>query len=311
MRAIAVRPGLQFAVVAAFVVAAESAVLASRGFSLHPVPLRLAVIFDLCTALPLGYWLLVVRRGLARPRTVARVAVLAIALCAAIFGREVRLLAVPLELALLWVAVASVRRALRTRTSPDAATALRLGLSEALGDNTPARAVATEFSVLWYALCSWGRTAPAGFTADQRAGWIAIYFAVGIAIFAEGIPLHFLLPRGWAIASAALHLYTALWLVGDLRALVLRPITVEDGVLHLRIGLRWEADLPLDEIVGAEISQRVEGCRMGVIGSPNLILRLRHPAELHGPYGIRRTAQALSLQVDDPQGLRRALTANL
>lgn len=311
MRAIAVRPGLQFAVVLAFVLAVESAVLASRAFSLHPVPLRLAVIFDLCTVPPLAYWLVVVRRGLARRRTVVRVAVLAIALCAAIFGREVRLLAVPLELGMIWLAVASVRRALQARSSTDAATALRLGLSDALGDNAVARAVAAEFSVLWYALFSWGRAAPAGFTAYKRAGFIAIYAALGIGILAEGIPLHFLLPRGWALASAALHLYTALWLLGDLRALALRPITVADGVLQLRIGLRWEADIPLSGIESAELSQRAEGRKLGVLGSPNLVLRLRHPATLHGPFGLRRTAQAISLQVDDPQGLRDALTASL
>ena len=307
MRAIAVRPKLQFAVVVAFVLAAESAVLASRSFQLHPVPLRPAVIFDLCTVLPFAYWLLVVRRGLARPRTVARVAVVAIALCAAIFGREVRLLAVPLELALIWLAFTSVRRALRARTASDPATALRLGLVDALGDNAAARAVAAEFSVLWYALFSWGRPPPAGFTTYKRAGWIAIYLALGISVLAEGIPLHFVLPRGWSIASAALHLYTVLWMAGDLRALVLRPITIVDGVLRLRIGLRWEADIPLGEIASADLSQRAEGRKLGVLGSPNLILRLRRPAELHGLFGIRRTAQTLSLQVDDPAGLKQAL----
>ena len=309
MSAVTIRPRLQFAAVLAFVLAAESAVLASRAFALHPPPLRMAVIFDLCTVSPLAWWLLVVRRGVARPRTVLRVALLAIALCAAIFGREVRLLAVPLELALVYIAYTSVRRALQARASPDAATALRQGFSDALGDHAAARAVAAEFSVFWYALFSWGRTAPSGFTAYKRAGWIAIYLALGITVLAEGVPLHFVLPRGWAIASAILHLYTALWLVGDLRAMVLRPITVEDGVLHLRIGLRWEADIAIGEIDSAELGNRVEGQKLGVLGSPNLVLRLRHPATLHGLFGIRRTAQALCLQVDDPQGLRNALAA--
>lgn len=310
MRAITVRPGLQFILVAAFVLAAESAVLASRSFPLHAQTFRLAVIFDLCTVLPAAWWLLVVRRGLARPRTVARVAVGAIALCALLFGSEVRLLAAPLELALLWLAVTSMRRALRARTAPDAAAALRLGLSDALGDNAAARAVAAEFSVLWYALFSWGRPAPAGFTAYKRAGWIAIYCALAIAILAESIPLHFVLPRGWALASNVLHLYTLLWLVGDLRAMVLRPITVADGVLHLRIGLRWEAEIALSEIAAAELSNRVEGRKLGVLGSPNLVLRLRQPHLLHGLFGIRRTASALSLQVDEPAALLRAISGN-
>src|SRR5947209_7880252 len=102
MRAIAVRPTLQFAALAAFLLVAESAVLASGAFALRARLFTFAVIFDLCTVLPLAWWL--VRRGGARPRSIARVAVLAIALCALLFGSSVRLLAVPIELVLLWVA---------------------------------------------------------------------------------------------------------------------------------------------------------------------------------------------------------------
>lgn len=307
MRVLAARPVVQFSAAAAFVVAAESALLASRGFAAHAQLFRAAVIVDLCTVLPLAWWLLVVRSGEARARSVMRVAVLAIAACALLFGREVRLLAVPLELALIWLAVSSVRKALRARQAADAATALRLGFSDALGDTPVARAVACEFSVLWYALFSWGRAAPAGYTAYKRAGWTAVYFAIGVAVLAEAVPLHFLLPRGWALVSNVLHVYTLLWLLGDLRALALRPITVDQGVLHLRLGLKWEADIPLGLIESAALSTRAEGRKLGVLGSPNLVLLLRRPVELHGLFGIRRTAQALSLQVDDPEALARAL----
>ncbi|HET9752600.1 MAG TPA: hypothetical protein VFP52_06550, partial [Myxococcales bacterium] len=162
MRALAARPQAVFLLLVAFVLAAESMALVSRGMALHPDAVRAAVIFDLCVV-PAGlWWLLVVRRGLSRPRTLARVVVAGVALCALLFGREVRLLALPLELALLWVAVRSVRRALSARSAADAATALRTGLSDALGDSAVARALATELSIFWYALFSWGRRAPEG-----------------------------------------------------------------------------------------------------------------------------------------------------
>ena len=160
MRTAVARPQVVFLLLAAFVLAAESFALASRGMVLHPDAVRAAVIFDLCVVPALLWWGLVVRRRLARPRTIARVAVVSVAFCALIFGREVRLLALPLELALIWLAVASVRRALRARSAADAATALRTGLSDALGDSAAARAAASEFAVLWYALFSWGRAGP-------------------------------------------------------------------------------------------------------------------------------------------------------
>ena len=311
MRALAARPQAVFLLLVAFVLAAESMALVSRGMALHPDAVRAAVIFDLCVV-PAGlWWLLVVRRGLSRPRTLARVVVAGVALCALLFGREVRLLALPLELALLWVAVRSVRRALSARSAADAATALRTGLSDALGDSAVARALATELSIFWYALFSWGRRAPeGGFSAYRRAGWVAIYAAVALACAAEAIPLHFLFRR-WGPLAAALslvvHVYTVLWLVGDLRALVLRPIRIEGGRLLLRIGLRWEADVPLAAIAAVERGPSAAGLRLGVLGSPNLVVRLRSPMQVHGPFGIRKTAGALLLQVDDPDALAAAL----
>ena len=310
MRAIEAHPRTAFLVLLAFVLAAEAAALASRGMVTHPRLIRAAVLFDLCLV-PAGlWWALVVRRGLARPRTIARVALAAVALCALLFGREVRLLAVPLELALIWVAVSSVRKALRARQAADAASALRDGLTDALGSSVVARAVATELSIFWYALFSWGRGAPPGFTAYKRAGWIAIYIAILLACLAEAIPLHFLFRR-WGPLAAALsvtvHVYTALWLIGDLRALVLRPLRIERGLLLLRIGLRWEADVPLEEIVAVERPVKSPGLKLGVLGTPNLAIRLRQPMEVQGPFGIRRTSGTLLLQVDEPEALAAAM----
>jgi len=311
MRAIAARPQLVFLLLVAGVLAAESAALSSRGMVLHPRAIRAAVIFDLCVV-PAGlWWALIVRRGLARPRTIARVAVLSIALCALLLGREVRLLAIPLELGLVYLAVISVRRAVQARTASDAATALRAGLAGALGDSAVARALATELAIVWYALFSWGRRAPAGFTAYKRAGWIAIYVAILLACAAEAIPLHFLFRRWGPLAaglSVVVHAYTALWLIGDLRALVLRPIQIDSGVLLLRLGLRWEADIPLAGIASVARPPAGPGLRLGVLGSPNLALKLRRPWTLHGPFGIRKTSDALLLQVDDPEALAAALS---
>jgi hypothetical protein len=311
MRAIAARPQLLFLLLIAGVVAAETAALASRGMVLHPHTIRAAVVFDLCVV-PAGlWWLLIVRRGLARPRTIARVAVLSIALCAVLVGREVRLLAIPLEIALVYLAVISVRRAVGARAASDAAAALRTGLAEALGESVVAHAIATELAIFWYAIFSWGRRAPAGFTAYKRAGWIAIYVAILLACAAEAIPLHFLFRR-WGLLAATLsvvvHAYTALWLIGDLRALVLRPIRIDSGVLLLRVGLRWEADIPLAEIASVERAATAPGLRLGVLGSPNLKLGLRRPWTLRGPFGIRKTSDALLLQVDEPDALAAALS---
>lgn len=316
MRSLSVRPQLSYAAVLTAVVAAESAVLASRAYGLHPMPLRAAVIFDLC-AVPLGlWWLLFVRKGKAQPRTTARVFVLSVAVVALLFGRDVRLLAAPVELLLLYLGFTSVRGALRARSSTDAAAALRSGLVAALGDNLAARVAAAELTVFWYAFFSYGAAAKAaaraGFTAYKRAGWTAIYVAIALVSLGEAVGVHFLLRRFGPVATgsaAAFHLYALLWMLGDLRALMVRPIVVGDGVLHLRLGLRWEAEIPLPLIERVELQPKPsqDAMRLAIVGSANLRLLLRAPVVLHGPFGIRRESRDLLLQVDEPERLAARL----
>src|SRR5207249_3536264 len=135
-------------------------------------------------------------------------------------------------------------------------------------------------------------------------GWVAIHSALVMCVVAEAVPLHFLLLRWGAAAAAtgaALHAYSILWLLGDLQALRLRPIRVENGMLLLRIGLRWEADIPLSEI--AAVDRSGTGLKLGVLGTPNFLIRLKNPVELRGLLGLRRRSSELALQVDDPDGL--------
>jgi len=312
MRSLSVRPQLSYAAVLAAVVAAESLVLASRAYGLHPLPLRAGVIFDLCAVPPGLWWLFFVRKGRAQPRSTARVFVLSVAFTALLFGREVRLLAAPVELLLLYLGFTSVRGALRARSSADAVAALRNGLVAALGDNFAARAAASELTVFWYAFFSYGAAARAaardGFTAYKRAGWTAIYVAIALVSVGEAIGVHFLLRRFGPIATgsaAAFHLYALLWMLGDLRALMVRPIRVEEGVLHLRLGLRWEAEIPLRCIERVELSPKSDpaSMRLAVLGAANLRLLLGEPVVLHGPFGIHRESRDLLLQVDDPERL--------
>ena len=269
------RPQLQFALLAAFVISAECVALAR-----HPLtmPLEAAVVFDLAVV-PAGlWWLLVVRRGLASLRTVGTVAVLSVAVCAELFGARLRLLAAPLELFLVW----TLAREIRTSKS------------------LAARAIRTELGIFRYALFSWFEKPAPGYSALR--GWPAIYVAVLMMITAEGLPLHFVLPRGWAIASAVLHVYTVLWIVGDWRAMKLQPIQIRDGMLLLRVGLRWSADIPLSAVRVGEGA----GLKLGL--SPNIVLKLREPVTLEGPYGIRKTSDTLQLQLDDPAALARAIS---
>jgi hypothetical protein len=297
---------LLFGVAAAFVVAADAAVVASRKFAIHPGPLSAAVLADVLLVVPLLWYALVVRSGAARPRSLLPVALACLAVAGRLLPnlagdlRALRFLAAPAELALVVLIVRKVRA-----LEGDPAERLREGLS-----GMPAGGiVATELSVLWYALFSWrARPVPGTFSVHRRSGWAAVCGALLLVTVAESAGVHFLLLR-WSHTAAwiatALAIYGALWLVGDLRALQLRGVRIEGGALRVRIGLRWEADVPLALLRGeAEPAQAV---RMTALGSPNLALRFSQPVEVRGLFGRRRSGEVLGLLVDDPQALRAAL----
>ncbi len=301
------RPILLFALFAAVTLAAELAVVTSPKFPLHPQAMTLAVIFDVAVALPAAWWLLVVRPGVASKRSVLRIARVCIALCALLVGAKVRALAIPLEVLFLYWVFRAARAAMHS--GGDALQRLRTACVAALGDNAIARAVAAEFSVLYFALAPARRQQ--GFAHGQRPGWSAVAFALGLVTLAEAIPVELWLRRygaAPAMLAGAFHLYAMLWLLGDARALRNRLTRIESSIFRLRLGLRWEADILLGTIESVEIGPAPVGSlQLRVLGATNLVVRFREPVEVRGFWGISRQSRMLAVQVDDPQALAAAL----
>jgi len=113
-----------------------------------------------------------------------------------------------------------------------------------------------------------------------------------------------------AAIAAGLHLYALLWLLGDARAVRSRVTRIDRDTLRLRLGLRWQADIPRAAIDSVEVGNAPAGSlRLRILGAPNLVIRLRHPIEVHGPLGISRRSKILAVQMDDPRGFSDALEA--
>ena len=295
--------------VAAAAMAAECAVVGSRGFALHPVPFSAVVVFDLVVALPAAWWFFVIRPGAARPRSIVPAGLVGIALAAALLPeqrgalRALRFAAIPAELILVTTAV---------RRFCGAGGDLPDRLRAAVGDGLLARIAAKEVAILGLALFSWkSRPAPGTLSVHRRSGWTAIFAAVLVMSVPETAGLHLLIAR-WSTTAAwvatALGIYGVVWLLGDLRALQLRGVTVTGGVLRIRIGIRREADVPLASIAAVEEGAAPGAERLAVLGAPVLTLRLREPVEVRPLFGKARRATALALQVDDPAALRALVT---
>jgi hypothetical protein len=184
-------------------------------------------------------------------------------------------------------------------------------LRGALGGSAVARIVANELAMLGLAFFSWrSRPEPGTLSVHRRSAWTAVCMAVLLVSVPEAAGLHVLIAR-WspsaAWAASALGIYGVAWLLGDLRALQLRGVTVSGGLLRIRIGVRREADVPLSSISAIEQGGAPGADRLAVLGAPTLTLRLREPVEVRSLFGKARRATALALQIDDPAAFRALL----
>ena len=312
-----------FGAVAVLVVLAARAVATSTAFTADPEVLSIAVAVDLIVVVPAAWWFLLVRGAGVPAVTVLPVFIGSTLLAAhllpehAPMAGHLWLLAVPAEIALVavagrkgWQVVSAYRERPRaTRSFPED---FPPAVEKVLGPNLPARCLASEWVLLYFALLSWGRrpVVPAGarpFWSHRATAWPAIFVALLLVMVTEIAVVHLLVSLwnptvAWALTG--LGIYGIIWLVGDLQALRLRPTLLTSTTLHLRIGHRWSVDVPLAAIRAV---RRHPGGKLPpaaasvtVIGEPTWILELDRPVELRGLMGIRRTIEALAIQIDGP-----------
>jgi hypothetical protein len=173
--------------------------------------------------------------------------------------------------------------------------------------------------VIWLAFASWRRRpdVPRGatlFACHRGVGYGAIVVAILLTGVAETAVVHLLLARWserWAWVASGLGAYSMIWLVGDFRAVVLRPSYLAGGALVARVGLRWRCAIPLHQIevvcLGASMRGHQGAARLSPLGAANLYLHLHEPVELEGLFGRRKRSALLGLRVDEPEALAAAL----
>lgn len=283
--------------------------------------------FDLTISIPLLYWFFVVRTGKARALTLGPVFVGGSVLAGVIlpasqqqFLRQI----VPLGEVLLVGAL--VRRIVIARraggASSDPYERIAAAARALVGEGRAAEILASEISILYYALFGW-RLKPVarGITFHERNSWGTILACIYVLIAAEGVGMHFLL-RLWhpyaAWAWTCLDLWAVIWLLGDYHGLRLRHTVWDVDALHLRYGLRWSATIPRDNIASIEEVheesqwKRKDVLKVAILDDPRWLITLREPVVVHGLAGLRKRINAIALlpdQNDAVSDARRVLSA--
>jgi len=294
----------------------------------------LAVTIDLTVVLPLLFYALV-----ARPRRLSGAILLsaflvACGIAAAILphGEQrylllLRTLVAPLEFVLLGygaLAARDVRQQYHaaSRETDDVLERLRLAL-EATPRLTPAlRLLLLEGVVLYYGLIAWRvrrASQPGDFYYHRESGLSGLLAGGLLLAVVEGAAVHVIAGQ-WSAQLAwvltALDLYSVLWGIAFYQAARLRPIVIQDGVLHLRVSLLWTLVVPCREIEtirrlanlgNRDIRRRPELLRATVVRDPQFAITLRSAHTAHGLFGLRRSVRYLLVAVDESDRFEQAL----
>ena len=304
-------------------------IVRSSLFATGPDAISAAVSFDLTFGVTLAWWVMVVRPGNARRRTIIPVfgtSIIAAMLTLPPGHRDLlpyfRFVGIPFELALMAMVFVGVRQ-----TNRRLAAGLELDVPErirtALGDQVApkiADIVAIEGAVLFYAFAAWRRKpfVPSGATAfsyHKKNGYAALLYTIARVSLMEMIALDFLLRVHHPTAAnifLAVDLLTSFWLLGLARAVQLRPILVTRDLLMLRLGLQWKLDVPRANVASLEVGRvkappkRTPGY-LRMAPQPNAMLTLREPMIARGPYGMSRRVTRIGLSIDDIKGFEAAV----
>ena len=206
----------------------------------------------------------------------------------------------------------------------DFPTTLRQAAENTLGSNFGVEAIVSEFSTIYYAFFSWRKKPlhPQGFRAYSyhiKCGWLSIMVTLMMVLAIETVAIHLLVERYSSLGAwilTGLSIYSVFWLIGDYRAMLFRPILVNDDSLKLRIGMRWAADIPRENISSVAINKQLDPEKKNALlavafGSPNLVVNLKEPTKIQGIMGFKKTAQKIYLSVDEKDEFVREFSSPL
>lgn len=184
----------------------------------------------------------------------------------------------------------------------------------------PARVMAAELGVWYYALLSW-RKKPS-VEADDKAysyhnagGYMSMMLGLGLAFPVEIVAMHMLLSH-WNVTVATvvtlLSLYAAVWLVGDARARALRPVVLRRDELRIECGIQMTGTISLSSIASVSCHEpadidKADKLNYGTFYQANVWVVMHDPVEVRTLLGMKRPL-AIGLSLDNPKGFVGALS---
>ena len=139
---------------------------------------------------------------------------------------------------------------------------------------------------------------------------------LGLAFPVEIIGVHLLLSQ-WSVVAACvatmLSVYAAVWLAGDARARVMRPVVVSAKAVRLRCGIQMEACVALADVARVTLTEpedlaKADKFNYGTFYQANVWVVAKRPVEVRTLLGTKRV-HAIGLSLDDPHTFLAAVNS--
>jgi hypothetical protein len=262
-----------------------------------------AAVADLTLTVPALYYFLLVRTGHRSPKSIFVIAALGLWRASFLFPQIVPgkiWIGGALEFALIAAVVITIRKA-KASSETDPVNRIAGALRTIIPAPTAAKAIASEISVLYYALAPrLTPDIPAGaqpFTIHKKSGKADLFGAIALASLLEIVPVHLLLghwSRTAAWIATALSLYGALWLFAMARAFSARPTLITTDSILIRLSLLLTLRIPAAEL------------RDITTAGSELTLHFRHPLTADKAAGFTTRLESFSLTPDDAAAFENA-----
>lgn len=191
--------------------------------------------------------------------------------------------------------------------------------------DAPASIMTAEVSVWYYALLSWRKkpymlSGEKAFSYHNAGGYMNMMLGLALAFPVEIIGVHLLVSQ-WSIPAAcvitALSAYAAIWLIGDARARIMRPVTVGNDAVRLECGIQMEGTIPFSNIEKVCFSEdevrdlaKADKLNYGTFYHANVWVLTRQPITIRTMLG-KKQVRSIGMSLDDSRAFADAVKLHL
>ncbi len=194
-----------------------------------------------------------------------------------------------------------------------------------VGRHPLVRIISAETIMFYYAFASWKKHPTVGenrFTLHTQTSFIAFYIMLIHALVIETFGIHWWLHDKSLILSIVLlvlNVYSVIFFIGDIQAVRLNPLIVDDKQIRVSLGLGKRMVIPLAEIENIAWADEAANENLkakGIIDfiardfeevTPQCVITFKQPLKATLFLGFEKSFLKAAIRVDDPVRFRQLL----